>query len=258
MGIDEVHRLAARQLADMDAGQANRQFSRALGLSVGEAYELQHEVTRLRERRGEQVVGYKIGCTSAAIQQQLGIREPIFGRLFDTGMFPSGVPISASRFNHLAIEGELAVRLNRDVPDVGVSDHALLAAVEAVVPVIELHDYVLCSPSPCVQELIASNGMHAGVVLPEPDSAGLSPRVERLSIRIDDQVVDECSEPWTMGGPIAALRWLAGRLARSGLTLAKGQWLLTGSPMRLYPLSVVSHVAVEAPGLGMSYATVVA
>ncbi|MCI0555166.1 MAG: S8 family serine peptidase, partial [Anaerolineae bacterium] len=34
-------------------------------------------------------IGYKVGCTSLAVQEQLGMREPIFGRLFDTGCHPS-------------------------------------------------------------------------------------------------------------------------------------------------------------------------
>jgi 2-keto-4-pentenoate hydratase len=50
--------------------------------------------------------------------------------------------------------------------------------------------------------------------------------------------------------PIESLRWLAGRLAQFGLQLCKGQVILTGSPMKLYPVFPGSRIVVEAPPLG--------
>ena len=52
--------------------------------------------------------------------------------------------------------------------------------------------------------------------------------------------------------PIESLRWLAGRLAQFGLQLYKGQVILTGSPMKLYPVVPGSRIVVEAPPLGAS------
>ena len=64
-------------------------------LTTVQAYALQAEIARLRERRGENVIGYKVGCTSKSIQVQLGVQEPIFGRIFDTGIvIPSGRGVS--------------------------------------------------------------------------------------------------------------------------------------------------------------------
>ena len=77
-------------LDDLDDRQPGRSFAPPEGLTTTQAYALQREVGRLREERGENVIGYKIGCTSRAIQAQLGINEPIFGRLFDTGGFERG------------------------------------------------------------------------------------------------------------------------------------------------------------------------
>src|SRR6516165_3790867 len=79
----DLQTLAVRQLADFDARTPNRVFADPIELSIAESYEIQNEVALLRERRGEKIIGYKVGCTSPAIQEQLGIREPIFGRLFD-------------------------------------------------------------------------------------------------------------------------------------------------------------------------------
>ncbi len=98
-------------LADKDARQPWRSFVPPAGLSLEQAYALQGEVARLRVERGERVIGYKIGCTSRAIQDQLGISGPIFARVFDGGCFATGCRLEHARFANLAIEGELAIRL---------------------------------------------------------------------------------------------------------------------------------------------------
>ncbi len=130
-------------LADLDARRPWRSFVPPDELTPEQAYALQGEVARLREDRGERIIGYKIGCTSRAIQDQLGIREPIFARVFDTGCFPPASRLGHARFANLAIEGELAIRLSEDLPHGPLSDGDYVGAVESVFPVIELHHYDL-------------------------------------------------------------------------------------------------------------------
>src|SRR5215831_4919908 len=115
MSDDEIRGRAELLLGDMDALRPGHSFVPPRTMPTREAYHLQEEVVRLRERRGERVIGYKIGCVSPVIQAQLGADRPIFGRVFDTGCFPPGSRLSHARSADLAIEGELAIRLARDV-----------------------------------------------------------------------------------------------------------------------------------------------
>lgn len=249
--IDE---LARRMLADYDARTPGARFGELVDLTIDRAYALQAEVARLRERRGENVIGYKIGCTSRSIRAQLGVDEPIFGRMFDTGCHPSGARLECARYANPAIEGELAVRLSRDLPAGRLSDEQCNAAIGSVFPVIELHHYVLPREGPPLAALIASGGMHAGFVLPEHETtcAGGVPTVTELDVNIDDRVVGSTSEPWTMGGPAAALRWLGAALADQGVTLRRGQVILTGSALPLFPVGPGRRVVAEARPLGTS------
>src|SRR5262245_10730705 len=105
MAID-LQELARRILADYDDGAPCLVFGEPLDLTTVQAYALQAEIARLREARGEQVIGYKIGCTSSVIQRQLGIQEPIYGRVFDTGQVASGTRLSHATYANLAVEGE--------------------------------------------------------------------------------------------------------------------------------------------------------
>lgn len=259
MSPDDIQRIAERLLADYDAKTPGRLFCQPVALTIAQAYVVQAEVARLREQRGERIIGYKVGCTSKAIQEQLGVREPIFGRIFDTGCFRSGACLSHARFANLAVEGELAVRLGNDLSGPAVSEQAARDAIEAVFPVIELHHYVVPEAWPPAQWLIASSGMHAGFVFEEGGTgcSGSASFGHSLSIRINEVVVGSVSDSASLSFPTQSVRRLAGQLAKFGLQLWKGQVILTGSPMKLFPVAPGSRVVVEAPPLGASCVEIV-
>ena len=245
---------AKQWLADFDVLRPWRTFVTLGDLTPKSAYALQGEVARLRENRGEHVIGYKIGCTSRVIQDQLGIREPIFARIFDTGCYTSECcRLDHLRFANLAVEGELAIRLSRGLPGGPLSDTAYVDAIESVFPVIELHHFQLPANQHPLAPLIASGGMHAGFVCNGGEvrcSDGV-PVVESLEVSIDDVRVGLTADPWAMGGPAEALRWLSGRLAEWGLQLLPGQVILTGSALPLFPVGPASRVVAQARPLGM-------
>jgi 2-keto-4-pentenoate hydratase len=248
----DLQELSQRMLADYDARTPGRFLGAPLDLTIAQAYALQAEIAWLRVERGEKVIGYKVGCTSSPIQVQLGVKEPIFGRLWGTECHPSGEHLSSARYANLAVEGEMAVRLSRDLPGEPLSAEECREAIAEAFPVIELHHYVLARDWPPGQWLIASNGMHAGFIGAEAQTrcSGLGNFAHRLSIRINEVMVGAVEDAASLNLPVESLRWLAGRLAQVGLRLCKGQVILTGSPMKLYPVSPGSRVVVEAPPLG--------
>jgi 2-keto-4-pentenoate hydratase len=247
-----LRELARRMLMDYDAGTPNQIFRQPLTLTIDEAYQIQGEVARRREERGEKIIGYKVGCISTAIQQQLGVSEPIFGRLFDTECHSSGARLSCANYANLAIEGEVAVRLRQDVPATLRTDEDYLSCIEEMFPVVELHHYVLHSPEPSCQELVASNGMNAGFVVAESATRVRGSANPGLTISISNGAVDCVDEASAVARPIESLRWLASRLVTYGMPLPRGQVILTGSPLKLFPVKPGMRVVVQAESIGTS------
>ena len=213
------------------------------------AYAVQAEVAALRSADGEPVAGYKVGCTGPNVREQFGMDGPIRGFLYGTELYPSGVKLSHASYANLAIEGELAVRLGDD------------AEIARIFPVIELHNYVFRSESPTLQELIANNGVHAGVVLPAAEGArwcGDEPLTGALRIEINGRRVEEGPMSGVPGGPTGSVEWLRGHLAAHGLALRPWQLVLTGTPLSLIPVRPGDSVRVAAEGLGDVEAKVVA
>src|SRR5436305_1254864 len=109
-------------------------------LSIADAYAIQRAGLRLRRAEGATVVGHKIGLTSLAMQELLGVDQPDFGYLTAAMVSESGCTLAAAGFLAPRAEAEIAFRFARPLsgPDLDVA--AVLAAVEAVAPAIEVID----------------------------------------------------------------------------------------------------------------------
>jgi 2-keto-4-pentenoate hydratase len=245
----QIRNIANRQLADYDAHRPGSFFEGAsVSLTIAESYDVQMQVAALREARGEPVAGYKIGCVSEVIQRQLGVGQPTFGHLFATEIYRDGIALDTGAFDGLAIEGEFGVRIAVDIPNsTWLRKHAA-ASIAAIFPVIELHNNVLRGAKRTVQELVANNALHAGVVLPpvEPAPRRAAELIrEPISVFRNSELLGAATGSGVPGGPLASLLKVADHLATVGRGLKQGQIVLTGSPLPLYPARAGDHFAVR-------------
>ena len=134
-------------------------------LSIQESYNVQDMVTKRKIAKGESEIGYKVGCTSHAIRSQFGLNEPISGRLFWPHVFNDMKELDLKNYTNCAIEPEMVFRIGRDLKGENLPDLTLINAIEYVSPGIEIHNYKFWYPPPTLQELICSNGIHAGLII---------------------------------------------------------------------------------------------
>jgi len=254
MAIDPAL-IAQRQLRDYDAIFPGSAFSDPqFSLTAAEAYDVQFRVASLRESRGESIAGYKVGCLSEAIRKQLGLHEPVMGHIFASELHRSGDPVSASRFHQLAIEGEFAFRIAEDVPGAAWLSAHLDTAIESVFAVIELHNFVFRAPATTrAQELIANNGMHAGVVLSDRETPLGNPDdllTETISVVRNGRELGTANGAALPDGPLGSLLFIARKLDEAGKKLRRGHIVLAGSPLPLYPTEAGDRFDVRCRRLG--------
>ena len=220
--------LAERMLEDYDSHNPGTVFAEGLRLSITDAYRLQAQVAKLRERRGEQLLGYKIGCVCSENQQRNELSHPVYGRLWSTEQYSNDVNLATGSFANIAIEGEFAVTLGDDVELGHASIRAVAAAVDQVFTVIELHNLVRRSDERG-PELIANNAIHAGVVR----SAGVRPPQTSartaLSVECDGRNAGHWSNRRWPDDLLQEVPWLVAELAKEGVHLERGQMILTGA-----------------------------
>ncbi len=261
MNSEETDRDARtrRQLADYDARQPGMMFAEGVVLGIEEAYELQASVAELRQRRGEKILGYKVGCTSPKVRAQLGIDHCITGRLYSSEKHLSGSVLSRSEFANLAIEGELAVELSREPVPADFVEGQIPLCVSRVIPVIELHHFVMRGKRASAGELIANNAIHGGIVLGAGADIAefeLSRFKPSLAIYSNDKLLEECSGSALIQTLSSSLEWLAQIVRERGDRLSAGQIILTGSIPSLIPIEADCRLRVETVPFGDVEATI--
>jgi 2-keto-4-pentenoate hydratase len=221
-----------------------------------EGYRIQDAVHELLAGELGALVGYKIGCTSAVMQQYLDIPHPCGGGVFANGVFDSGASLSTRDFVRVGVECEIAVKLARDLAltEEPFTAEWVAESIEAYLPAIEIVDdrYVdwqtLGAPT-----LVADDFFAAGCVLGKPVArVGVPDHLLHVIGRalVNGVEVGRGSGADVLGHPHNALAWLANHLAADGKSLRAGQLVLTGSLVKTVWLDAGDEVVMELEGLG--------
>jgi 2-keto-4-pentenoate hydratase len=223
--------------------------------SESEGYLIQDMVHDLLAADVGALVGYKIGCTSAVMQQYLGIPHPCGGGVFARGVHANGAALRARDFIRVGVECEIAVRLARDLApaEAPFAADAVASAIEAYLPAIEIVDdryagwQTIGAPT-----LVADDFFAAGCVLGEPLARSAAPDLLSVTGRalINGIEAGAGTGADVLGHPHHALAWLADHLAAVGKGLHAGQIVLTGSLVKTIWLAAGDRATMDLAGLG--------
>jgi 2-oxo-3-hexenedioate decarboxylase len=262
-----VDPFAEELIAALGTPQAIAPFTtRDPSFDLVRAYEVAGVVHAARLARGEQVVGRKIGFTNRAMWDEYGVREPIWGFVYDTTLFrPRGGRGSASlaAFAEARIEPEIVLHFKAAPPARG-NEAAILDCIDWIAFGFE----IVHSPFPGwkfkVADTVAVNGLHGTLIVGEPVPVASLPdcarrlREFRIALRKGDAVAAEGIGANALDSPLLALAHLVDVLARlpqfppvaagevvttgtltSALLIAPGEtWSATLSGIALPPLAV--------------------
>lgn len=101
-------------------------------LDLDTGYAIQDLNLRARLARGERLVGVKLGLTSRAKQQRMGVDTPFVAWLTDAMILPVGDPVPQSRLIHPRLEPEIVFVMGERLEGPGVTCAQAMAAVESV------------------------------------------------------------------------------------------------------------------------------
>ena len=244
----------ARLLLDAESSQTSQSSIEAKwdGLDLATAYEAQDIALRLRKERGERVVGVKLGVTSRAKQQQVGVDTPSTAWLTDAMILPAGAPGPAGELIQPRVEPEIGFILGGRLQGPGVSAAEALAAVSHVFGAIEVIDSRYTGYGFTMTDVIADNASSArfltGPVILPPTSIDLS--LEAVLLEVDGEIVDSATGAAVYGHPAEALAFAANNLAKRGLALEPGWIILTGGMTDAVPVRPGARYAAHFTHLG--------
>jgi 2-keto-4-pentenoate hydratase len=221
-------------------------------LDVVDAYEIQLLNIRRRLEAGSSVKGHKVGLSSKAMQEMMGVDEPDYGHLLSDMEVFSDRPVPAGKYCYPRVEVEVGFVLGDDLPGEGCTEQDVIDATEAVAPAIELIDSRIADWDIRIGDTIADNASSAGYVLGpdrvKPTDIDLKAIEARLH-RSGDQVAEGRSDA-VLGDPVVAVAWLARKVASFGVTLRAGNVILPGSVHRAIDVHPGDEFEATFDGLG--------
>ncbi len=225
-------------------------------ISIEDAY---HVSLRMLERRladGERIVGKKIGVTSRAVQEMLGVYQPDFGFLTDAMHYENGASISiAGQLIQPRAEAEIAFVLRERLKGPGVTEQDVQQAAEYIAPCFEIVDSRIRDWRIRIQDTIADNASCGVFVLGEGRAAPGDFSLPQLRIEVykNGAPLSSGLGEAVQGNPLSAVAWVANAMGRYGVSFEPGDIILSGSLVPLEPVTSGDKMHLELKGVGSAH-----
>ena len=255
LSVKELDIFANKILEDYDFKNPGVIFKEKKIITNEDALLIQSNVARLREKRGEKVIGYKIGCVSKDTQKKMGFNQPACGYLWKSELYASGVELNKKDYTNPAMEAEFGVILNRDIkPDLASFDY-ILQSIEGIYPLIEIHNLVFYGNEPYGAELLTNNAIHAGVILGSETKLPSDKTKTDLKLIYNQEVIDSWNNKIWPNDMLSEMEWLVKEQAKKNNYLKKGDLILTGAYGFPVPINDKKLVEVTSSAFGDVTAT---
>lgn len=222
----------------------------ATDIDVG--YRIQHVNTELAVAEGRRVCGRKIGVTSKAVMDQIGVDQPDFGTLFADMEFGDGITLPAGRLLQPRAEAEVALVLEHDLNLGEHSFNDVIRATAYALAAIEVVDSRIANWDISIVDTVADNASCGLYVLSgRPVTLGrVDLRTVPMAMAVNGRTVSTGFGHACLGHPLHAARWLANTMSQRGTPLRTGDVVMTGALGPMHPLSPGDRVEAEFGDLG--------
>lgn len=226
--------------------------SRHPDLTVDDAYAIQKRLMARRLDAGERVIGKKIGVTSQAVMDMLGVFQPDFGWLTDAMVYGEGEAIPMSRLIQPKAEGEIAFVLKRTLKGPGISAADVLAATDGVMACFEIVDSRIADWKIQIQDTVADNASCGVFVLGDRlvDPRTVDLKTCGMVLEKNGEVAATGAGAAALGHPANAIAWLANTLGAHGTALEAGEIVLAGSLAAMVPVAAGDSLRISIGGIG--------
>lgn len=229
--------------------KAVAQVSAKQSISIKDAYAIQKTSIEQRYTRGEKLVGLKLGFTSKAKMEQMGVHDMIWGRLTNSMQYKNGDDLSLKKFIHPRAEPEIAFLIKKDItkPITLKTAPSVLIGIAAAIEIIDSR-YEKFKFS--LEDVIADNCSSTGFVLgqwydPSTDIADIS-----MELCVNDEVIHSGSSAAILGNPMQSLVDAVRLSLQYGEPLKRGMVVLAGAATPAIYLKKGDKVEARVKTLG--------
>ena len=212
-------------------------IARDASLTIDDAYAISIDCLSRRLADGERVVGKKIGVTSKAVQDMLGVHQPDFGFLTDWMQVEGDIDVDAKALIAPRAEAEIAFILKDSLNGPRVTAADVIAATASIAPCFEIVDSRITDWKIGIVDTVADNASCGVFVLGEQRLDPHEFDLPNLHVAVakNGAPLSEGYGHAVQGDPAQAVAWLANTLGAHGVTLDAGDIILSGSLVPLAP-----------------------
>lgn len=221
-------------------------------LTIDDAYAVSLNFLARRRAEGERVVGKKIGVTSKAVQDMLGVHQPDFGFLTDWMHVDGDINVNDKKLIQPRAEAEIAFVLKESLDGPGVTAEQVIEATAAIAPCFEIVDSRIDDWKIGIVDTVADNASCGVFVLGESRADPREHDLPSLKVTVskNGKPLSEGLGEAVQGDPAQAVAWLANTLGQYGVALNAGDIILSGSLFPLEPAVAGDIFEMELHGIG--------
>ncbi|PGZ97519.1 4-oxalocrotonate decarboxylase [Bacillus pseudomycoides] len=221
-------------------------------LTVADAYVLQKKLVHRKIVEGSKRVGVKLGLTSKAKQQMMGINEAIYGYLVSDMLALEWEPVKYDQFIHPKVEPEIAFLMGEDLQGTNITAEDVMKATKYVTPALEVIDSRYLNFKFTLPDVIADNCSSARFIL---GSKWVDPM--QVDLAKAGMVMSKNGEMTTvgtgaavLGHPASAIAWAVNKLGMQNEGLKKGDIVLSGALSEAIAFQAGDSIIAQFDGLG--------
>lgn len=221
-------------------------------LTFEEAYAIQEKLLERKEQEGARRIGLKLGLTSRAKQQMMGVHEAIYGYLTDDMLALEWEPIRFEQLIHPKAEPEIAFFIGEDLQGTNVTAADVLQATQYVAPAIEVIDSRYLNFKFTLADVIADNCSSARFVIGSKwaSPAGLDLANLGMVMSKNGEVATVGASAAVLGHPATSVAWAVNKLGAIGKGLKKGDIVLSGAISEAITFEPGDSILVQFAELG--------
>ena len=250
---EQVNQLAEHlENAELEAYEVTKITDDFPDMTYEDAFDIQWEIRRRKEARGNKIVGMKMGLTSWAKMKQMGVENPCYGFLADYFSVPDGGEIKFDELIHPKIEAELAFVTKKALKGPGVHIADVLAATDFVMPAVEVIDSRYKDFKFDLKSVIADNSSSTRFVTGGRMKPASELDLKNLGVvmEVNGEVVEVGAGAAVLGHPAASVAMLANMLGERGEELPAGSFVMIGAITAAVPVKKGVNFTVRYQDLG--------
>ncbi|WP_282136751.1 2-keto-4-pentenoate hydratase [Seonamhaeicola maritimus] len=225
------------------------QISNISKITLNQAYEIQASSIQRRLSRGEHLTGLKMGFTSKAKMEQMGVHDMIWGRLTNNMHFENKGDIPNNKFIHPRAEPEIAFRLNKNITN-NITINEVESYIDGLAPAIEIIDSRYKNFKFSLEDVIADNCSSSGYVIgkwhaPDTDVSNID-----ITIGANGKVQATGNSKAILDNPLQSLVEAVRLALKYGQELNQGMIILAGAATSAIPINEGDTVQATFGNLG--------